>query len=580
VTNKIVVNEESLKIIAGNIKESGVEDIAIVSVMGAYRTGKSFLLDLFLRYLRHQETVSTSRTELPSGVSGSSCLPPWLVNEGDHVIEGTSSNHDKLGFEWRGGMDKVTEGIWLWSRPYVINRMVKLAGGSESAQKVCVILLDSQGAFDSKMTKDQSATIFGLTAVLSSLQIYNISKQLQEDTIENLHYFMECAGSCMRYLQPATEGVEDIKPTVFQSLQFLIRDWANFESDWSPGECEYQMKMHLIQHLDEAKDKATPEALKKMFSDISLWMLPHPGLQVNRPSWNGKITDLDPEFVKLLDLYVQRVFSASLTGRVILGKPLTSSTFVEVVSTFVDAFVDLVPKGVNLATALARTTNLLTKEQCLVDYRIALGNALESNNGKGLADEDLEKIQAETRSEVLMSFQKSTNFGPPEEREVVKKELVAELIRLDKFYEDENRRRMESALTVFAGLCIVIFVLYGLDKFSDFTCDWYSQTCVKISNVLLMVYSLLSIAILTNVYLLLQSRGKAVTLMALMEMGKAVVALFMKIFESLKRLYNDAKTSNGASFTTDAFMLWSQLVHEIRRGLSEVTSSIKQSKSN
>ncbi len=41
------------------------------------------------------------------------------------------------------------------------------------------------------MTKEQSATVFGLTAVLSSTQIYNISKQIQEDKVENLRHFME-----------------------------------------------------------------------------------------------------------------------------------------------------------------------------------------------------------------------------------------------------------------------------------------------------------------------------------------------------------------------------------------------------
>lgn len=46
---------------------------------------------------------------------------------------------------------------------------------------VAVLLMDTQGAWDSNMTKEQSATIFGLTAVLSSKQIYNINMQIQED---------------------------------------------------------------------------------------------------------------------------------------------------------------------------------------------------------------------------------------------------------------------------------------------------------------------------------------------------------------------------------------------------------------
>eukprot|EP00971_Amphidinium_carterae_P162750 3226795-Amphidinium_carterae.1 len=39
--------------------------------------------------------------------------------------------------------------------------------------------MDTQGAWDDSMTKDQSATIFGLTALLSSKLIYNIQNRMR-----------------------------------------------------------------------------------------------------------------------------------------------------------------------------------------------------------------------------------------------------------------------------------------------------------------------------------------------------------------------------------------------------------------
>ena len=53
--------------------------------------------------------------------------------------------------------------------------------------------MDTQGAWDGEMTQKQSATIFGLTALLSSKLIYNISMQIQEDKVENLGFFMSFA---------------------------------------------------------------------------------------------------------------------------------------------------------------------------------------------------------------------------------------------------------------------------------------------------------------------------------------------------------------------------------------------------
>merc|ERR1719197_366791 len=86
-------------------------------------------------------------------------------------------------------MDVCTTGIWVWSEPFV--RTI-------NGNRVAVVLMDTQGAWDSKMTKEQSATIFGLTAILSSKQIYNIKGQIQENYVENLAYFMNFAQATLR----------------------------------------------------------------------------------------------------------------------------------------------------------------------------------------------------------------------------------------------------------------------------------------------------------------------------------------------------------------------------------------------
>merc|ERR1719199_2050888 len=86
-------------------------------------------------------------------------------------------------------MDVCTEGIWVWSEPFL--RII-------DGKRVALLLMDTQGAWDSSMTKEQSATIFGLTAVLSSKQIYNVSMQVQEDKVENLTYFMRFAQTAIQ----------------------------------------------------------------------------------------------------------------------------------------------------------------------------------------------------------------------------------------------------------------------------------------------------------------------------------------------------------------------------------------------
>ena len=599
VTNQVSVNTEALERIARNVKAIGVENIAIVSVMGAYRTGKSFLLDLFLRYLRYETSlrdelravarresaegrdvqVSSKDTEVassrastptPHEAEGLSSVPKWLTAEGSIILEGHDSSAGTRGFHWRGGMEKCTQGIWLWSEPFVIQRTKKDQDGFDCVEDVAVLLLDSQGAFDSQMTKEQSATIFGLTAVLSSHQIYNVSMQLQEDKIESLHYFLECAGSCMRFLSPDKAN----EPKLFQHLEFLIRDWPNYEPTWDMSRCERQMKEHLAQHIESARDESTPAAIKAMFEKVTCWMLPHPGLEINKVGWNGNLKDLDPEFIRFLDAYVKRTFGPDLEERCVLGKPLTASTFVQVTESFVEAFKDLVPKGANLATAIAKSSNLMSKEQAISGFKGSVERVIGSEHSKGVSIEDFRKAEKKARSAALDMFLKSTNFGPPEDRNVVKDELVAELDKLRVYYEAENRRRMEAALTVFAGMSVLVCILYFIDKVSDFTCDWYSDTCVRMSNALFLVYFTIIVAILTNAYFLYQSRGQTVALMALIEMGKASVGLFLEYFSSLKNVIFDVKEAKYDDLRVDFLELMKRMGRDIKNGFNAIQTSV------
>ena len=50
------------------------------------------------------------------------------------------------GFSWRGGRERNTTGIWLWSEPFVR----QLPG---SGEEVAVLLMDTQGMFDSRLTQ-------------------------------------------------------------------------------------------------------------------------------------------------------------------------------------------------------------------------------------------------------------------------------------------------------------------------------------------------------------------------------------------------------------------------------------------
>ena len=148
--------------------------VSVVSVVGAFRTGKSFLLNFFLRYLRHGNVDDMSED--------------WMVKDGENMSEGNmndpSSTTSSISFGWRGGEERNTTGIWMWSEPF-IRKM------PNSHENIAVLLVDTQGMFDNETTMTVTAQIFGLSTLISSYQIYNVDKRIQEDNLQHLALFSE-----------------------------------------------------------------------------------------------------------------------------------------------------------------------------------------------------------------------------------------------------------------------------------------------------------------------------------------------------------------------------------------------------
>lgn len=46
--------------------------------------------------------------------------------------------------------------------------------------------MDTQGTFDSQSTVRDNATVFALSTLISSVQIYNLSQNIEEDDLQHL----------------------------------------------------------------------------------------------------------------------------------------------------------------------------------------------------------------------------------------------------------------------------------------------------------------------------------------------------------------------------------------------------------
>lgn len=495
--------------------------------MGAYRTGKSFLLDLFLRYLKFEADFpelaaqdAKKSQSVPRGGEEEFPMPAWLSQAGDK-LEGASDEDDE-GFRFKGGMDHCTEGIWMWSEPFMRNLQ-----GTQTA----VLLMDTQGAWGGEMAKEQSAAVFGLTAVISSKQIYNINQQIQEDKVENLAYFMRFAQAAIRKAAAEMErgnnklkSEEIEKP--FQSLDFLVRDWRNFRDDWTVEQCIDQMGQHFARHVNPEKlvESSTAEALHSMFQRLKCFCMPHPGFAIEKDTWTGKVNDISRDFIRFADVYVREVFETHLQPKKILGSELSTMTFPMVLRDFVTAFHDAAPAAMSFTKAMENCTVLLAKEQAMKHYTKKMDEEAKKNP-RGISADAFEEMNRSLTSAIQAEFDGVTIFGSDDTRNGCWQEISDSLSALYDKYVEDNGRRLEKALLMFAPFCLVALSLFILDRISDWTCDWWSQTCHEASKVMLLAYMAIVAYVGVNAYLILHDRGRLAAAMAGGELWKEMVRL-------------------------------------------------------
>ncbi|XP_046658288.1 atlastin-like isoform X1 [Homalodisca vitripennis] len=228
--------------------------VVVVSVAGAFRKGKSFLLDFFLRYMK------AKYTSVSVGKSGGD----WLGAD-DAPLE---------GFAWRGGSDRETTGILMWSEAFIATL--------PSGEKVAVVLMDTQGAFDQESTVKDCATVFALSTMVSSVQIYNLSQNIQEDDLMNLQLFTEYGKLAL----------EDSGNKPFQKLMFLVRDWSYpYEASYGEkGGSKLLAKRLRIKEDQDPQHQTIRRHIKECFTDITCFLLPHPGFKVaTNPEFDGRL---------------------------------------------------------------------------------------------------------------------------------------------------------------------------------------------------------------------------------------------------------------------------------------------------
>ncbi|UJR09608.1 hypothetical protein I4U23_013843 [Adineta vaga] len=422
--HKFVLDEKKLKQILYNKRAIG-KKIGLVSIAGDFRKGKSFMLDFFLRYLRAKDNKE------------------WIGKETEPLG----------GFDWRGGATRHTTGMIMWSEPFTL----VLPNGEE----IAVFLMDTQGTFDSNSTVFENAFIFALTLLVSSVTVYNIMHNLQEDNLQHLSFFAEYG----------VLAIDAYHTSPFQQLTFLVRDWQ-FEYETAYGfeggeeVLSDRLKIRENQHHDL---ELVRSRLRQCFRKVNCFLMPHPGLKVtNRKDFDGRLSDIEDDFKKQLQVLIPELFRLDNQYFVkeINGEQITSTDLFEYFRSYCAVFASgVLPSPKAMLEATAEANNLAAKSTSKEFYI----RAMEQHCGGDrpyIHPNQLDVLHQEVRRQSIEKFRCARKMGGEQMSQSFLLELENELAELYANYKKHNDSKNVFAFsrtpTTFISTMVICYLVAGL----------------------------------------------------------------------------------------------------------------------
>uniref|UniRef100_A0A287AMX6 Atlastin GTPase 2 n=1 Tax=Sus scrofa TaxID=9823 RepID=A0A287AMX6_PIG len=371
-------------------------NIVVVSVAGAFRKGKSFLLDFMLRYMYNKDSQS------------------WIGG----------NNEPLTGFTWRGGCERETTGIQVWNEVFVIDR--------PNGTKVAVLLMDTQGAFDSQSTIKDCATVFALSTMTSSVQVYNLSQNIQEDDLQHLQLFTE-------YGRLAMEEIYQ-KP--------------------------FQVKQNQHEELQNVR-----KHIHNCFSNLGCFLLPHPGLKVaTNPSFDGRLKDIDEDFKRELRNLVPLLLAPeNLVEKEISGSKVTCRDLVEYFKAYIKIYQgEELPHPKSMLQATAEANNLAAVAGAREIYCKSMEQVCGGDKPY-IAPSDLERKHLDLKEVAIKQFRSVKKMGGDEFCRRYQDQLEAEIEETyANFIKHNDGKNIFYAARTPATLFAVMFAMYIISGLTGF----------------------------------------------------------------------------------------------------------------
>ena len=372
------------------------QNIGIISLVGKYRTGKSFLLN----------RVLLNRVQSPGFGVGPTIKP-------------------------------CTKGIWIWSHPLMISN-------SHCKEPFPCFLIDTEGlgAYDEEVNHDSK--IFLIAILISSLFIFNSFGTIDENAINSLSFVLNLSKT-IKLRNNSTIDNEEELAEYFPTLYWLLRDFSlKLEDHDGNVITEKQYLEYALQTMKgsseiiEEKNKVRC-LIRTYFPERDCFVMVRPVEKESDLQNMSKLPDsqLRKEFLEQAKMFRNKVMKKT-KPKLFMKKNLTGEMLVELVQSVLNAInggnipvIENSWKYVIQAECIKRSNN------SIVNFHDELSNYRKNNMNNPTYVKTINQYTKDLADKYMEEFTKNGLFDEDSKAEFSKK-LRAKLDEEIKKFEKEN----------------------------------------------------------------------------------------------------------------------------------------------
>ena len=365
-SGKCTITEEAIEML------SKIEsNLAVISIAGIYRSGKSYLLN---RLLGRQD-----------------------------------------GFEIGPNISSCTKGIWIWGDTIKLNN-----------KNTEVLIIDTEGlasAFEDR-NENIDIIIFCLSVLLSSLFIYNSMKNIDESAIESLALVLNFA----KKIQSKFNSLNDYANN-FPSFLWVLRDFALELIDEKGKEIstkqymENALKEENINNISNNeynknileeinKKNEIRKIIKLFFKERDCYTLIRPVHDEKKLKMIDQIPQeqLRPEFLSQMNLLVQKIFD-NIRPKNINGGYMNGPMFLNLAKMYINSLNSDELPNINTSWKIVIDSQLKSAYNTGLEYYINEMNNLDYKNY--LTSEKIYKEHYDIKEKSLSYIMEYSNMNIP-----------------------------------------------------------------------------------------------------------------------------------------------------------------------